>query len=248
MAPGIGELRKAVTQHDGHAVLRPGLIDGHIDAVGLDHRGFGKGHHHELRSGSTLDSVRRIKSDQSSGVPHHARGQLAVGEGWSSSALALAIWWFVRLFLLLARRGYLCLYRSFLCTKFRDARDEVFGNWVRKLEPDRSAAKLVGFKLVFEGRNETVVSRIERVMLLPAREVEHGRAVQPVGRNLVGDPLLSAWKGVAYDAAQFLQRSPQVRFLPGDIRIDGFEAGFRHYAANLSLARRSRRSGPTFGG
>ena len=48
-APGIGELRKAVTENDRQAVLRSRLVDGHVDAVGLDDFGFRKGGHGFLR-------------------------------------------------------------------------------------------------------------------------------------------------------------------------------------------------------
>src|SRR5690349_1535099 len=50
MPPRIGEFGKAVAKHDWHAVLRPGFVDGHVDAVGLDHRRFGKGDHLVLRA------------------------------------------------------------------------------------------------------------------------------------------------------------------------------------------------------
>ncbi len=49
VAPGIGELGETVAQHDRHAVLRPGLVDRHVDAVGLDDGRFGKGGHALLR-------------------------------------------------------------------------------------------------------------------------------------------------------------------------------------------------------
>jgi hypothetical protein len=42
VAPGIGQLGKAVAQDDRHAILGAGLVHGDLDAVAPDHAGGGK--------------------------------------------------------------------------------------------------------------------------------------------------------------------------------------------------------------
>src|SRR5579864_2894175 len=61
-----------------------------------------------------------------------------------------------------------------------------FGEW----KSDRAFADLVWSEFIFEGGDQTLASRVQRIMLFPAGEVHDNAPVQLAGRHLIRDHLL----------------------------------------------------------
>src|SRR5688572_27214314 len=70
---------------------------------------------------------------------------------------------------------------------FRNRCNQLDRHGLVELEADRPLLDLIGCKGVSQRLDDDPRRRVDRIMLLPAREVDDGSAVQLVGRELVGN-------------------------------------------------------------
>src|SRR5688572_29880847 len=89
--------------------------------------------------------------------------------------------------LALLRRGRLRLlaHGDFLRAELRDAFDQLHGDGLGEREADRALVDLVRRELGLERCHEVIVGGIERVVLTPSSEIEHGATVQFVRGDLI---------------------------------------------------------------
>src|SRR5580700_7142077 len=90
---------------------------------------------------------------------------------------------------------------GFLRAKLPNAFDQLHRNRLRKWKTDCALADFVWSKFVLERRDQTLASGVQRVVLLPASEVQHYLPLQFVSRDLVGDHLFGSWHGLAERAS-----------------------------------------------
>lgn len=117
---------------------------------------------------------------------------------------------------------------DFFHAEFGDACDQFHGHGFGEREADGAFVDLVWCKIVFERRYEAAASGVERVVVLPAGEIQHGFTVQFVRGYPVRDSFLGCGQGVADGSSHALEYGLHGLGLGGDVLVHGVEFGLGH--------------------
>jgi hypothetical protein len=112
--------------------------------------------------------------------------------------------WYLSAALAFLRHGRLLVLGDFPRAELRDACNQLHGDGLGEREADRAFADLIRGKVVSECLDDLIRRGVERVVLLPPSEIEHGTTVQFVRGDLVTDHFLGGGHGLADGAADAL--------------------------------------------
>src|SRR5262249_48818969 len=84
-----------------------------------------------------------------------------------------------------------------------------------------------------------IVSGIERVVLLPTGEIEHGAAVQFECRDLVRDYFFGSGQGLTDGSPHLFENAANGFGLRRNILVYGFEVGFGHLDSDARVSQAS---------
>src|SRR5262249_714596 len=95
-------------------------------------------------------------------------------------------------------------------------------------EADCALADLVRCKLALERRHNTLGCGVERVVLLPPSEIEHGATVQFIRWDLVRDHLIGSGQGLTDGAPHAPKYALHGLGLRGNVLVHGLNVALGH--------------------